>query len=62
MTHILLANDDGADAPGLIAAYEALCELGEVTVVAPAQQQSGQAHAITLETPLRANRLRERPL
>ncbi|HBP17738.1 MAG TPA: 5'/3'-nucleotidase SurE [Planctomycetes bacterium] len=61
MTHILLANDDGADAPGLIAAYEALCELGEVTVVAPAQQQSGQAHAITLETPLRANRLRERP-
>lgn len=57
MTRILLANDDGADSPGLRAAYEALLPLGEVTVVAPHAQQSGASHAITLETPLRATPL-----
>ena len=57
MKRILLANDDGADSPGLWAAYEALSELGSVTVVAPHAQQSGASHAITLETPLRATKL-----
>ncbi|MGE0710346.1 MAG: 5'/3'-nucleotidase SurE [Planctomycetota bacterium] len=61
MTRILLANDDGVESPGLHAAFEALSELGYVDVVAPAEQRSGAAHAITLETPLRADALEELP-
>ncbi|MBL4849989.1 MAG: 5'/3'-nucleotidase SurE [Planctomycetes bacterium] len=57
MKRILLANDDGADSPGLQAAYEALAPLGQVTLVAPNSQESGASHAITLETPLRAAKL-----
>ncbi len=37
---ILLTNDDGIDAPGLAALYEALSTIGSVTVVAPADDQS----------------------
>ena len=37
---ILLTNDDGVDATGLRALYESLSELGEVTAVAPAEDQS----------------------
>lgn len=50
--HILLTNDDGIFAPGLRALQKELQRLGEVTVVAPALEQSGVAHAITLLTPL----------
>jgi 5'-nucleotidase len=50
--HILLTNDDGVFAPGLRALRKELLQLGEVTVVAPALEQSGVAHAITLLTPL----------
>lgn len=38
---ILLTNDDGIDAPGLTALYEELNEIGTVTVIAPAENQSG---------------------
>lgn len=50
--HILLTNDDGVFAPGLRALRKELQRLGDVTVVAPAQEQSGVGHAITLLTPL----------
>lgn len=50
--HILLTNDDGVFAPGLRALHKELLRLGDVTVVAPALEQSGVAHAITLLTPL----------
>jgi 5'-nucleotidase len=49
---ILLTNDDGVFAPGLRALRKELRRLGDVTVVAPAQEQSGVGHAITLLTPL----------
>ena len=49
---ILLTNDDGVFAPGLRALRKELLRLGDVTVVAPALEQSGVAHAITLLTPL----------
>ncbi len=49
---ILLTNDDGVYAPGLRALREELKKLGEVTVVAPAGEQSGVGHSITLLTPL----------
>jgi 5'-nucleotidase len=50
--HILLTNDDGIYAPGLAAAERELSRLGEVTVVAPATEQSGVGHSITYLTPL----------
>jgi 5'-nucleotidase len=49
---ILLTNDDGIFAPGLAALYNALRELGEVTVVAPTESWSGASHCITFHEPL----------
>lgn len=49
---ILLTNDDGVFAPGLRALRKELLRLGEVTVIAPAQEQSGVGHSITLLSPL----------
>ncbi len=49
---ILLTNDDGIFAPGLAAMERALSRLGNVTVVAPATEQSGVGHSITFLTPL----------
>ncbi|QLG60969.1 5'/3'-nucleotidase SurE [Halorarum salinum] len=39
--HVLLTNDDGIDSPGLAALYEELRAVADVTVVAPADNQSG---------------------
>jgi 5'-nucleotidase len=50
---ILVTNDDGYDAPGIAALARAVEELGRVVVVAPDREQSGTAHALTLELPLR---------
>ncbi|MCE9590445.1 MAG: 5'/3'-nucleotidase SurE [Planctomycetes bacterium] len=44
---ILLTNDDGISAPGLAALYHAVHDMGEVHVVAPAEVQSAQSHAVT---------------
>jgi len=49
---ILLTNDDGIYAPGLRALRTELQQLGEVSVVAPATEQSAVGHSITLLTPL----------
>ena len=49
---ILLTNDDGVFAPGLRALRKELMKLGDVTVVAPALEQSGVGHSITLLEPL----------
>jgi len=49
---ILLTNDDGVFAPGLRALRKELQKLGEVTVVAPAVEQSGVGHSITILNPL----------
>lgn len=56
---ILLTNDDGIYAPGLAAMHRALEPLGEVTVVAPATEQSGVGHSITFLTPLMAKKVYE---
>lgn len=50
--NILLTNDDGIFAPGLRAFLEELKKLGNVTVVAPATEQSAVGHSITLMQPL----------
>lgn len=49
---ILLTNDDGIYAPGLAALERVLRTIGDVTVVAPAVEQSGVGHSITFLSPL----------
>ncbi|MDF2691183.1 MAG: acid phosphatase [Gammaproteobacteria bacterium] len=51
--HILVTNDDGVFAPGIMALAKALAEFCKVTVIAPDQNRSGVSSAISLETPLR---------
>jgi 5'-nucleotidase len=49
---ILLTNDDGVYAAGLRALHKELTKIGDVTVIAPALEQSGVGHSITLLDPL----------
>jgi 5'-nucleotidase len=55
---ILLTNDDGIHAPGILAAYRALEEHAEVFMVAPERPRSAAGHAITLHKPLRLTRVK----
>jgi len=58
--NILVSNDDGIHAPGLVALATALEALGEVYVVAPDREQSAVGHALTLHRPLRVEPLAAR--
>jgi 5'-nucleotidase len=49
---ILISNDDGYQAPGIVALYEALKDVAEVEVVAPEQNNSAKSNALTLHSPL----------
>jgi 5'-nucleotidase len=51
--HILVTNDDGIQAPGLIALAQAMKPLGKVTVFAPDRNWSASGHVKTLERPIR---------
>jgi len=53
---ILISNDDGYLAPGLMALYEALKDVAEVEVVAPEQNNSAKSNALTLHSPLYVTR------
>ena len=58
---ILLTNDDGIHAPGLSVLGSIAARLSdEVWVVAPAEEQSGAGHSLTLTRPIRLRRLGER--
>ncbi len=57
---ILVTNDDGYTSEGLQVLADALEVLAEVWVVAPNSEQSGVSHALTLDRPLRLERLGER--
>ena len=50
---ILVTNDDGYNAPGILKLIEIMKDLGDVTVVAPEDPMSGTGHAITVRSPLR---------
>lgn len=50
---VLLTNDDGVYAPGLLALKQAVQSLGEIFVVAPERPRSAAGHSITLHKPLR---------
>jgi 5'-nucleotidase len=51
--HILVTNDDGVSAPGLLALAQAMRALGRVTVLAPDHNWSASGHVKTLDRPLR---------
>lgn len=55
---ILLTNDDGIFAPGIIAMYRQISRLGDVHVIAPETVQSASGHGITLDIPLLTKRVR----
>ena len=57
MPLILVTNDDGILAPGIASLVDVARQLGEVIVVAPDSPQSGKGHAITIDVPLRLNRV-----
>jgi 5'-nucleotidase len=49
---ILLSNDDGIEAPGLLALEAALQEWAEVITVAPSGERSAMSHAFTMHAPV----------
>ena len=51
--NILISNDDGVDAPGIIALESAVKAVADTTVVAPHKNRSGSSAALTLDRPLR---------
>ena len=55
--NILVTNDDGIFAPGIYALWEAMQEIGEVTVVAPDTEKSAVGHAITIADPIRVQKI-----
>ena len=54
---ILVTNDDGVMAPGIMNLVEAVKDLGKIVVVAPDKPQSGMGHAITIGHPLRLQKV-----
>ena len=60
MTHILLTNDDGYQAPGLLALAAIFQDVATVSIVAPSSEQSGAAQSLTLRRPIVCNKIAER--
>ena len=57
---VLCSNDDGIDAPHLVALADKLEAFADVIVVAPERQRSAASHAITLHKPLRLSEVAPR--
>jgi 5'-nucleotidase len=53
---ILISNDDGYQAAGIVALYEALRQVAEVEVIAPEHNNSAKSNALTLHSPLYVHR------
>ncbi len=51
---VLLSNDDGYDAPGILALRQELLACADVILVAPQTEQSATSHSLSLHKPLRA--------
>src|SRR5512140_629761 len=56
--HILVTNDDGVTAPGLLALAKEMRKLGTVTVLAPDRNWSASGHVKTMDRPLRVREVR----
>lgn len=59
-TRILITNDDGYHAEGILALEAALSEIADIYVVAPESEMSGASHSLTLARPLRIRQRGER--
>jgi len=57
MPHILLTNDDSHDSPLFLLAIAVLRELGELSIVVPATEQSWKGKSMTRYGPLYAERI-----
>jgi 5'-nucleotidase len=55
--HIVVTNDDGVYAPGLLALAKALEKLGKISIVAPDHNWSASGHVKTLHRPLRVKEI-----
>lgn len=53
---ILISNDDGYLAPGIVALYDVLKGIADVEVIAPEQNNSAKSNALTLHSPLYVHR------
>ena len=53
---ILVSNDDGYLAPGIVALADALRPIADVVVVAPDSNRSGSSNSLTLDRPLSVHR------
>jgi len=51
---ILISNDDGYQAPGIISLANELSSLAETTIVAPDRNRSAASNSLTIENPIRA--------
>jgi 5'-nucleotidase len=56
--HILVTNDDGVTAPGLLALAQEMRKLGQVSIVAPDRNWSASGHVKTIDRPLRVKEVR----
>lgn len=56
---ILLANDDGVNAPGIRALYKELSPHYPTTIIAPLEERSTTGHSLSLDKPLRLERLED---
>ena len=56
--HILVTNDDGVFAPGLLALTQEMCRIGRVSILAPDRNWSGGGHVKTLDRALRVKEVR----
>lgn len=55
--HILITNDDGIHAPGISFLWEAIRDMADITIVAPAVEQSASGLSITVRQPLRLEKV-----
>ena len=58
MPHILITNDDGVTAPGLLTLVQEMRKLGKVSVLAPDKNWSASGHVKTMHRPLRVKEVR----
>lgn len=57
---VLLANDDGVMAPGIRSLYKELSPIHDTTIIAPSEERSTTGHSLSLDKPLRIEKLEDK--
>jgi len=60
MPVILVTNDDGVNAPGVLSLFNAMKQLGDAYIVAPDRERSAASRSLTMHRPLKVEKLRKR--